>query len=264
MEAIIYFFIFIIGALFGSFFTLAVYRIPIKQSIMHGRSYCPKCNHKLGFFDLIPILSYIFLGGRCRYCKEKIRGRYIFLEIFSGIAFLLFAMSLKINIYELQIEKVIYLILGLLFISTLFIIGGIEKENHSISLPVIIFGLMLETIYIVYLYVLGLNIYKYVIYLILIFILILINTISLKKKGEEIYPVQILVLCSYIAIFIREELVILSVIITLLLIAIKQMMVRSKDDKKEILERENENMPIGFYLCFTNIIMIILQNYVFF
>lgn len=264
MEAIIYFFIFIIGALFGSFFTLAVYRIPIKQSIMHGRSYCPKCNHKLGFFDLIPILSYIFLGGRCRYCKEKIRGRYIFLEIFSGIAFLLFAMSLKINIYELQIEKVIYLILGLLFISTLFIIGGIEKENHSISLPVIIFGLMLETIYIVYLYMLGLNIYKYVIYLILIFILILINTISLKKKGEEIYPVQILVLCSYIAIFIREELVILSVIITLLLIAIKQMMVRSKDDKKEILERKNENMPIGFYLCFTNIIMIILQNYVFF
>ena len=151
LEAVIYFFIFIIGTLFGSFFTLAVYRIPIKQSIMYGRSYCPKCEHKLQFLDLIPVLSYVFLGGKCRYCREKIRPRYIALEILSGITFLLFALSLKINLYNLEIFKLVYLVVGMLYLSTLFIIGGIEKEKHIISKSVFLFGLIIETLYIIYL-----------------------------------------------------------------------------------------------------------------
>lgn len=263
METIIYFLIFIIGTLFGSFFTLAVYRIPIRQSIVHGRSYCPKCNHKLGFWDLIPVLSYICLRGKCRYCKEKIRGRYIFLEVLSGLAFLLFAMSLKINIFSIEIDKIVYLFFGILFISTLFIIGGIEKEKHTISNPVLLFGLITQTIYIIYLYTLGTNIYRYVIYLFIMLILVVINTISLKKKAKELYPIQILTLCSYIPLYIREELVIISIIITLLLIAIRQMIISSKDNKGEIIENKDEDIPIGFYLCTTNIIMIILQNFIF-
>ena len=63
MEAIIYLYIFLIGTVFGSFFTLAVYRIPLGKDITHTRSYCPNCNHKLSFLDMIPIFSYIFLGG---------------------------------------------------------------------------------------------------------------------------------------------------------------------------------------------------------
>ncbi len=262
LEIIIYLLIFIIGTLFGSFFSLAVYRIPIKESIMHGRSYCTKCNHKLGFLDLIPVLSYICLGGKCRYCKEKIRGRYIYLELISGIVFLLFSLSLKVNIYEFQIEKIMYLVFGILFISSLFIIGGIEKENHNISNSVLLFGLIIETIYIIYLYVLKINIYRYVIYLFIMLILILINTIKLKLKGKESYPIQILILCSYISIFIREELVILSIIFTLLLVAIKQMILNI-NSRKEIIETKNDNISIGFYLCFINIFMIILQNYIF-
>ena len=87
MDYILYLLIFCIGTVFGSFFTLAVYRIPLRQDITHTRSYCPKCNHKLSFFDMIPILSYCFLGGKCRYCKEKIRPRYLILEILSGLIF---------------------------------------------------------------------------------------------------------------------------------------------------------------------------------
>src|SRR5574344_1035034 len=80
-EIIIYTIIFIIGTMMGSFLTLAVYRIPLKQDITHKRSYCPNCNHRLQFLDLIPIFSYIFLKGKCRYCGNKIRARYILLEI---------------------------------------------------------------------------------------------------------------------------------------------------------------------------------------
>ena len=61
METIIFIIIFIIGAFFGSFYSLATYRIPKGQDITHSRSYCPNCDHKLGFLDLFPILSYIFL-----------------------------------------------------------------------------------------------------------------------------------------------------------------------------------------------------------
>ena len=263
MEIAVYLLIFIIGTLFGSFFSLAVYRIPIKQSIMHGRSYCPKCNHKLGFLDLIPVLSYIFLGGKCRYCKNKIRGRYICLEILSGITFLLFAISLNFNfdIYSIQVDKLIYLVLGLLFISTLFIIGGIEKENYYISNSVLLFGFIIETIYIIYLYVLNLNIYKYAMYLFFILILFIINIIALKKRGKEKYWIQILILCLYIVIFIREELVIISIIFTLLLIAIKQMKLKKENSKKTT--KKSNNIPIGFYLCFLNIIMVVLENYLF-
>ncbi len=259
MEIFIYILIFIMGTLFGSFFSLAVYRLPIKQSIMKGRSYCPKCNHKLGFLDLIPVLSYICLRGKCRYCKEKIRGRYIYLEVFSGLVFLLFALALKINIYELQIEKLIYFVFGILFISTLFIIGGIEKEKHYIANSVILFGLIVEAMYIIYLYILKFNIYRYVIYLFVMLILLLINTINLKRKGKELYPIQILILCSYIAIFIQEELVIISIILTLLLSAITEIIMNSASSKKEIIEEKRKNIPIGFYLCITNVTMIILQ-----
>ena len=54
---------------------------------------------------MFPILSYIILGGKCRYCKEKIRIRYLLLEAFTGTVFLLYAMSLNINFYNLEINK---------------------------------------------------------------------------------------------------------------------------------------------------------------
>ena len=261
MEAVIYFLIFIIGTLFGSFFTLAVYRIPIKQSIMHGRSYCPNCNHRLEFLDLIPVLSYIFLGAKCRYCKEKIRARYIALELLSGMAFLLFALSLRINLYNLEIGKLVYLSVGMLYLSTLFIIGGIQKENHYISKSVLLFGLIVEVIYIIYLYIIGASIYKYVIYLFLILLFVLINTIILKKKGKENYTIQILILCFYFAMFAREEIVILSIIMAMLMIFIKEIKIHKKENKENILEENtNKIVPIGFYLCVSNIITLILQN----
>ena len=97
IELIIYIAIFITGIMFGSFFTLAVYRIPRKENITYVRSHCTSCNHKLGFLDLIPIFSYIFLGGKCRYCGEKIRIRYLLLEIFSGLVFLSVALTSGIH-----------------------------------------------------------------------------------------------------------------------------------------------------------------------
>lgn len=260
LEIIIYGAIFIIGTLLGSFFTLAIYRIPLKQDITHERSYCPKCNHRLEFLDLIPILSYIFLGAKCRYCKEKIRPRYLLLETFSGLLFLLFAISLKIDIFNIEINKIAYLIFGIFYISTLFIIGGIEKETHSISKSVLAFGVITEVIYIIYLYIVKISIYKYVIYLLLMLAFMAIST-RINKKEKPNYAVEILALCAYLVIGTNELTAIISAIATLLLVAIQVMITKIKYSKKEtVKKKENKNIPMGFYLCFTNIVMLIIYN----
>ena len=102
MEIFFYIVIFIIGTLFGSFYTLAVYRIPKRQDIVHTHSYCPNCNHKLGLLDLFPIFSYIFLGGKCRYCKQKIRPRYLILEALSGVLFVIIAYLMGLRVENLN------------------------------------------------------------------------------------------------------------------------------------------------------------------
>ena len=103
VEIFLYASLFIMGSVFGSFFTLAVYRLPRKENITYVRSHCTSCDHKLNFLDLIPIWSYIFLGGKCRYCKEKIRPRYIILELMSGIIFMLYILSLNLDLYILKL-----------------------------------------------------------------------------------------------------------------------------------------------------------------
>lgn len=269
MDIFLYSIIFIIGTLFGSFFTLAVYRIPLKKDIIHEHSFCPNCNHKLSFLDLIPILSYVFLGGKCRYCKQKIRPRYLFLEIFSGLAFVLFAISMKLSIYSFSLNLIMYLIFGLLYFAVLFIIAGIEKEKGYVEKSVLLFGYILETLYIIYLYIVAKepNIYRYVIYLSVIVVLILIDTVFLRKKTKNSYPVEILLLCMLLVTFSGEAVTFLSITFTLLIIAI-ELVIRKitslkskKSEKNEIKNSEIKPVPIGYYLCITNIICLIIANY---
>ncbi len=250
MEIVLYAIIFVMGCFFGSFFTLAVYRIPRKEDILIKHSYCPNCNHKLGFLDLFPVLSYIFLKGKCRYCKEKIRPRYFILEIFSGIVFLLMAISLKIDIYNVNFVEIF---LYFIYISVLFIIAGIDKEFIKIENSVLLFGFGFEFIYIIYQCILSkISIYKYVIYLVLLIILLIIKIINLRKNMKSKYQIEILFLSLYMIIFTGRIVYILTVILTLLTIAIYRILNKEKDKK----------LPIGFFLIVSNIIINIASNYI--
>ena len=247
METIIYVIIFIIGCFFGSFFTLAVYRIPRKEDIFIKHSYCPNCNHRLGFFDLFPVLSYIFLKGKCRYCNNPIRIRYLLLEIFSGLVFLLLAISMKINITNLN---GIYLFSYFIYISILFIIAGIDKELHNIDYKVLCFGFSVEFIYIIYKCTLNFyNVYQYVIYIVFLIILLSLMIINLKRRGKVEYYVQILFLSLYIVFFIGSINYILTVIFTLLLISF------SNINKKQ-------NLPIGYYIVISNVCIMLISNFI--
>lgn len=81
----------VIGAVIGSFVNVVSVRGTKGEDFVHGRSYCPHCHHSLHALDLIPILSYLFLRGKCRYCKQPISIRYFIVEIIFSILFCLVA-----------------------------------------------------------------------------------------------------------------------------------------------------------------------------
>ena len=81
----------ILGAIIGSFMNVVSVRGTRGEDFVHGRSYCPHCHHLLCTFDLIPILSYLFLRGKCRYCKQPIQIRYFLVEIIFFVLFFLVA-----------------------------------------------------------------------------------------------------------------------------------------------------------------------------
>lgn len=86
---IINIFVFIFGLCIGSFLNCAAYRIEQEKSFLKGRSFCPNCKHNLVWQDLVPILSFLFLKGKCRYCKTKISWQYPIVEVATGILFTL-------------------------------------------------------------------------------------------------------------------------------------------------------------------------------
>ena len=83
----------ILGLLIGSFLNVCIYRLPAHETITRGHSYCPRCHHTLNGSDLVPVLSYLLLGRRCRYCREPISSRYARIELLTA-AYFIFAASL--------------------------------------------------------------------------------------------------------------------------------------------------------------------------
>jgi leader peptidase (prepilin peptidase)/N-methyltransferase len=78
-------FTFAIGTVVASFMNVVIYRLPLHLDFVHGRSFCPKCNHTLMALDLVPIFSYLLLGRKCRYCGDPISPRYMLVETLGGV-----------------------------------------------------------------------------------------------------------------------------------------------------------------------------------
>lgn len=262
MNIFLYIIIFIIGSLFGSFYTLAVYRIPKRQDIIHTHSYCPNCNHKLGLLDLFPIISYILLRGKCRYCKEKIRPRYFILEILSGSLFVILAYLTGIRFETLSIIKIVDFCFIALYLTFIILIAGIDKENRKIQKGVSIYGIIISIMYMIYLCIVEpTNIYRYAIYLGIYIIILILDTITLKKFAINNYTIGILLMLITMTIFTNEYIVVTSIILTLLAISIYilEYKIKEKNKRKKQEERQiAKQISMGFYLGTSNIIVLIL------
>ncbi|MCD7994183.1 MAG: prepilin peptidase [Clostridia bacterium] len=81
------------GAVTGSFLNVCILRIPENQNFVTGRSHCPACGHVLAFYDMVPVLSWLFLKGRCRYCRASISVQYPAVELLTASAFILCLLS---------------------------------------------------------------------------------------------------------------------------------------------------------------------------
>ena len=107
----------------GSFSNVCIYRLPKNKQIVSGRSFCPRCKKYINWFDNLPIISFLLLGGKCRKCKKVILLRYFIVEIITGITLLLIYLNYN------DLSTIIFLsIISLLFIIIFFI----DLENFII------------------------------------------------------------------------------------------------------------------------------------
>ncbi len=121
LEMIIWILRFFFGACIFSFLGLVVCRLPLGESLVTGRSHCTSCNHSLGALELIPGISYIALGGKCRVCKAKIPFRDFVCEVLGGLAFIFCGYRFGLGpwgILSLQ-GMVVFIYLGILLVVAL-------------------------------------------------------------------------------------------------------------------------------------------------
>lgn len=115
MEFIYYIAFFILGSVLGSFYNVLGLRIPNNESIVYPSSHCPKCGHELKWYELFPIFSFLFLGGKCKKCKEKISWLYPFNELSCGLLFFIsyysFGFSLEL-IIALTLSSLLILVIA--------------------------------------------------------------------------------------------------------------------------------------------------------
>jgi len=136
----------ILGAAFGSFFNVLVYRLPRRESIVWPGSHCPNCNKAIPFYLNVPVLSYIILGGKCKYCKTPIHWHYLILEIVTPLLWI----SLFYHFFQRQDFSTELFLFSkyVVFISFGIVIFFIDLFHKIIpdrlSLPLIVIGLALS------------------------------------------------------------------------------------------------------------------------
>ena len=131
MEKLYLIIFFILGSVMGSFYHVIATRLSKNLSIITPASHCEKCNHKLKWYELIPIISYIIQGGKCLKCKSKLSISYLLIEICTGILF-----AVCYHVFGLNIK----LITSFIFVSSLIIIIISDIEYMIILDEVLIFA----------------------------------------------------------------------------------------------------------------------------
>jgi leader peptidase (prepilin peptidase) / N-methyltransferase len=133
--------VFIFGAIVGSFLNVCIARIPNGESVVHPPSHCPKCNATIAFYDNIPLLSYLFLRGRCRACGEQISPRYFIVELLMA--------ALSVALYY-QFGLGLAFFAGFVLVAALIVISFIDLDVRIvpdvISLPGIVIGLIFSVV----------------------------------------------------------------------------------------------------------------------
>jgi leader peptidase (prepilin peptidase) / N-methyltransferase len=146
------FVVFAFGAVIGSFLNVCVHRMPRDESIVSPPSHCPHCNHRIRWIDNVPLVSYLALRGKCRYCAAKISPRYFLIELLTAVLYLL--MWLKLTQWDPTPVRGIYFLKGPIYwlvIAGLIVATFIDFEHYIIPNEItfggIILGLLVSAVY---------------------------------------------------------------------------------------------------------------------
>lgn len=135
---------FIFGLVFGSFYNVCIYRIPRQENIAFPPSHCANCKRELKAYELIPVISYLALGGKCRGCKQKISFIYPLIELITGFIFL----GMYIN-FGISINTFKYIILFSILLIEAVIDIKTKEVYFSVSLVGFLFGIIFSIIEII-------------------------------------------------------------------------------------------------------------------
>jgi len=131
-------FFFVLGTIIGSFLNVCIVRLPHEKSVVFPASHCVHCKKPIAWYDNIPLISYLVLGGKCRHCKAVISFRYFFVELVTGISFVLFY-----KYFGLQAVLIPYLVMMCGFIVATFV----DFEHRIIPDEVSIGGMIAGVIF---------------------------------------------------------------------------------------------------------------------
>ncbi len=135
---LLYIVIFIYGIVIGSFLNVLIYRIPKKENIVTTRSHCMNCGYQLRWYDLVPLFSYLALGGRCRKCKAHISAQYPVIEALNGVLYLIVFWK-----YGMSVDSLVYCLL----FSALLALSVIDFRTYEIPVGFNLFILTLGLIH---------------------------------------------------------------------------------------------------------------------
>lgn len=238
-----YILFFSLGAIFGSFFNMLIYRLPRGKFFKSSsRSFCPKCKHKLSYLDLVPIFSYIFLKGKCRYCHREISLRYLLVEIISSILFILIYLKFQ-NLSDLN------LYFNLFFISTFILIFFIDLETMLIPDILLVFGSIFMIFNLIFKYSFNINLWlNNILFAILWFFIFFLLYFFTKGKGMGFGDVKYAGYLGFIFSFNSYYVILFSFIIggifSLMLLVLKRKGLKDK-------------IPFGPFLSLSAIIFLL-------
>ncbi len=133
--------ILIYGLIIGSFLNVCIYRIPREESIAWPGSHCPTCNHSLKWYDNIPLVSYLTLKGKCRYCKTKISAQYPIVESLNALLYII--MYFK---FSFSVDFIFYSLISSVLLAIIFIDFKEMIIPDSLVLSIVVFTIIYKSV----------------------------------------------------------------------------------------------------------------------
>ena len=247
----IYFVVFILGSLWGSFCNVCIYRLPIKGDVVSSRSRCRSCKKIIQWFDNIPLVSYIILLAKCRNCKTKINFRYFAVELSTALGFLA-----VFYLYGVTISTLLLMVLIIFFVIIFFIDLDHFIIPNELTFPLMLIGFIKS-------FDPNLNLNLFPNYLdsliggalgyILIWGLITLYLRIRNKEGMGLGDAKLLSAIGFWFGWYSIPYVIFLSSLSALMIALPGLINKSKTMSSQI--------PFGPYLIFGTVAYLILRNY---